>query len=88
MGYNKYYNNNIRPYQKNEQIRWFRVDGRPICVKKCSLTTVHLVEVGIQDVQGFPLLAQPAPTRTTPWLVNLHLPATSPHANGTRHLSH
>ena len=46
------------------------------------------MEVGIRDVQGFPLLAQPAPRRTTPWLVNLHFPATSPHANGTRHLSH
>ena len=34
MSYNKYYNKNIRSHQKNEQIRWFRVDGRPICVKK------------------------------------------------------
>ena len=52
MGYNKYYNNNIRPYQKNEQIRWFRVDGRPICVKKCSLTTVTLGGGGYPGCPG------------------------------------
>ena len=52
MGYNKYHNNNIRPYQKNEQIHWFRVDGRPICVKKCSLTTVTLGGGGYPGCPG------------------------------------
>ena len=42
MSYNKYYNKNIRSHQKNEQIRWFRVDGRLIYVKKCSLKTGSL----------------------------------------------
>ena len=51
MSYNKYYNKNIRSHQKNEQIRWFHVDGRPICVKKCSLTTVSLSGSGYP---GFP----------------------------------
>ena len=52
MSYNKYYNNNIRPYQKNEQTRWFHVDGRPICVKKCSLTTVLLSGSGYPRCPG------------------------------------
>ena len=32
--------------------------------------------------------SQPLDWLTTPWLVNLHLPAMNPHANRTRHLSH
>ena len=39
-----------------------------------------LVEVGARDVQGLPLLAKPAPRQ--------NYAPMSPHANGTRYLSH
>ena len=57
--------------------------------QQTCLTTVSLVEVGARDVQGLPPWhSQPLDRVAPPWLANPHPPAMSPHANGTRHLSH
>ena len=54
-----------------------------------QLTTVSLVEVGVRDVQGLPPMAQPALRQSYATMAGKPAPpAMSPHANGTRHLSH